>query len=54
MARGYSARNDPPMPLIDVDDRGLACKAGGFWVDPWKPAPTAVITHGHEIGRAHV
>ena len=47
MARGYSARNDPPMPLIDVDDRGLACEAGGFWVDPWKPAPTAVITHGH-------
>ena len=29
------------------DGRGLACAAGGFHVDPWKPVDMAVITHGH-------
>lgn len=33
-------------PLIP-DDRGLACPTGGFWIDPWKPVPVAVITHAH-------
>ena len=26
---------------------GLLCEAGGFHVDPWGPAPLAVITHVH-------
>jgi putative mRNA 3-end processing factor len=33
--------------LIEVDDRGLSCAAGGFHVDPWLPVPQAVLTHGH-------
>lgn len=37
----------PNQPLLAADDLGLACAAGGFWIDPWKPAPVAVITHGH-------
>ena len=34
-------------PLLHADDRGIACTAGGFWIDPWRPVPVAVITHGH-------
>jgi len=26
---------------------GLYCPAGGFHIDPWRPVPVAVITHGH-------
>jgi putative mRNA 3-end processing factor len=33
--------------LLRVDDCGLYCEAGGFHVDPWKPVPRAVISHGH-------
>ena len=36
-----------PAPLLALDERGLACAAGGFHVDPWKPAPRAVLTHAH-------
>ncbi len=32
---------------IHADDRGIACPAGGFWIDPWKPVATAVVTHAH-------
>ena len=39
--------NTPLPPLITVTDRGLYCPAGGFYIDPWKPVQTAVITHGH-------
>ncbi len=28
-------------------DRGLYCVPGDFWVDPIRPVPRAVITHGH-------
>src|SRR5688572_4641568 len=34
-------------PLLQSDDRGLACQPGGFWIDPWGPAPIAVISHAH-------
>lgn len=34
-------------PLLRVDDCGLFCEAGGFHIDPWKPVPRAVISHGH-------
>ena len=37
----------PDRSPIRPDARGLRCDAGDFWVDPWKPVPTAAITHGH-------
>lgn len=33
--------------LVKPDDRGLACGAGGFWIDPWRPVDLAVVTHAH-------
>ncbi len=35
--------------LLAADDSGIACKIGrgGFWIDPWRPVPVAVITHAH-------
>lgn len=35
------------MPLIEFTDRGLFCRQGDFYVDPWKPVDRAVITHAH-------
>jgi putative mRNA 3-end processing factor len=35
------------MPLIEFTDKGLFCREGGFYIDPWKPVDKAVITHGH-------
>lgn len=35
------------MPLITVTAGGLYCAAGDFYVDPWRPAARAVITHAH-------
>ena len=35
------------MPLIEFSDWGLYCRAGGFYIDPWKPVERAVITHAH-------
>lgn len=35
------------MPLIEFTDKGLYCRAGDFYVDPWKPVNKAVITHAH-------
>lgn len=35
------------MPLIDFTEAGLFCKAGNFYIDPWKPVDRAIITHGH-------
>jgi putative mRNA 3-end processing factor len=34
-------------PLISVTDKGLFCQAGDFYIDPWRPVATAVLTHGH-------
>lgn len=34
-------------PLVVVRERGLYCPAGDFYIDPWQPVQTAVITHGH-------
>jgi len=33
--------------LVRATDTGLACAAGGFHIDPWRPAQTALITHAH-------
>src|SRR5262245_47439654 len=33
--------------LISLTPRGLYCKPGDFYIDPWKPVDRAVITHAH-------
>ena len=33
--------------MIEFTDKGLYCRAGNFYVDPWKPVDNAVITHAH-------
>ncbi|HJU45642.1 MAG TPA: ligase-associated DNA damage response exonuclease, partial [Chitinophagaceae bacterium] len=35
------------MPLIDFTDKGLYCRQGNFYIDPWWPVERAVITHAH-------
>jgi putative mRNA 3-end processing factor len=35
------------MPLIEFTSRGLYCRQGDFYIDPWKPVNRAVITHAH-------
>jgi putative mRNA 3-end processing factor len=34
-------------PLVELRPEGLYCPAGDFHIDPWRPVPRAVITHGH-------
>ncbi len=34
-------------PLVTVTERGLYCPPGDFYIDPWLPVQTAVVTHGH-------
>ena len=33
--------------LVKTTDRGLFCEAGNFYIDPWQPVDTAIITHAH-------
>lgn len=33
--------------LIQLRPEGLYCSRGNFYIDPWRPVPRAVITHGH-------
>lgn len=33
--------------LISLTSNGLYCKAGEFYVDPWRPVKRAVVTHAH-------
>ena len=35
------------MALIEFTDKGLYCRLGDFYIDPWKPVERAVITHAH-------
>ncbi|RYD93049.1 MAG: DNA ligase-associated DEXH box helicase, partial [Sphingobacteriales bacterium] len=35
------------MPLIEFSEKGLYCRAGGFYIDPWRPVDRALITHAH-------
>ena len=37
----------PGEMLIEPTPRGLYCRAGDFYVDPWRPVDRAVITHAH-------
>ena len=36
-----------PHDLVQMRPEGLYCPAGDFHIDPWRPVPRAVITHGH-------
>ena len=36
-----------PSPLVTVTDNGLYCPQGDFYIDPWRPVATAVVTHAH-------
>lgn len=33
--------------LVELRPEGLYCPAGDFHIDPWRPVPVAVLTHGH-------
>ncbi len=35
------------MQLVEFTDKGLFCRAGNFYIDPWKPVDKAIITHAH-------
>lgn len=35
------------MALIEFTKKGIYCKQGNFYIDPWQPVDKAVITHGH-------
>ena len=35
------------MDLIVARPEGLYCPPGNFFIDPWRPVESAVITHGH-------
>lgn len=35
------------MQLIEFTNSGLYCRAGDFYIDPWKPVDKAIITHAH-------
>ncbi len=34
-------------PLLSFTDQGIYCAQGDFFIDPWRPVPRALITHGH-------
>lgn len=35
------------MALIQFTNKGIYCKQGDFYIDPWHPVKLAVTTHGH-------
>jgi len=35
------------MALIQFTSKGIYCRQGDFYIDPWKPVKLAVTTHGH-------
>ncbi|MCX5947869.1 MAG: ligase-associated DNA damage response exonuclease [Cyanobacteria bacterium] len=37
----------PGNGLISLTPQGLYCRAADVWIDPWRPVPRALITHGH-------
>ena len=34
-------------PVLTFTPQGIYCPAGDFHIDPWRPVPRALITHGH-------
>lgn len=45
------------MNIVELNNQGLYCKAGDFYIDPWQPVKRAIITHGHSdharVGSQH-
>jgi putative mRNA 3-end processing factor len=39
--------------LLELNERGLFCAGGDFYVDPWEPVDRAVITHAHADHARH-
>ncbi len=35
------------MKLLEANEAGIMCAPGDFFIDPWRPVETAIITHGH-------
>ena len=35
------------MTLLSFDEKGIYCRQGDFYIDPWKPVSSAIITHAH-------
>ncbi len=35
------------MDLLTFTDHGVYCPLGDFYIDPWRPVPRALLTHGH-------
>lgn len=35
------------MPLLEFTEKGIYCPAADVYIDPWRPVPRALITHGH-------
>ncbi|MEJ5995320.1 ligase-associated DNA damage response exonuclease [Pedobacter sp. Du54] len=35
------------MAIIQFTNKGIYCKKGNFYIDPWEPVNLAVTTHGH-------
>ncbi|HEX6889397.1 MAG TPA: ligase-associated DNA damage response exonuclease [Chryseolinea sp.] len=35
------------MSLLEFTGNGIYCPAAGVYLDPWKPVPKALISHGH-------
>ncbi|MCB0078241.1 MAG: ligase-associated DNA damage response exonuclease [Anaerolineales bacterium] len=33
--------------LLELNDHGLYCAAGDFYIDPWQPVHRALVTHAH-------
>ncbi|MGI4848529.1 MAG: ligase-associated DNA damage response exonuclease [Janthinobacterium lividum] len=43
--------------MVVARPEGLYCVPGDFYIDPWRPVPRAIITHGHadhaRVGHGH-
>lgn len=44
---GARAPKPRPETWLEVRPAGLFCRPGGFFVDPVRPVPRAVVSHGH-------
>lgn len=47
LTRMRAATSSIDADLVVQRPEGLYCPAGDFHIDPWRPVPRAVITHGH-------
>lgn len=36
-----------PREWIEIRPEGIYCRPGDFYIDPMRPVPTALVTHGH-------